>query len=41
MLAGVGGPNDILISDGLNKRLSLLDVKVLTSGLVILSYRLT
>ena len=41
MLAGVGGPNDILISDGLNKRLTLLDVKVLTSDPVILSYRLT
>ena len=41
MLAGVGGPSDMLISEGLNKRLSLLDVKTLSSGVVILSYRLT
>ena len=41
MLAGVGGPSDILISEGLNKRLTLLDVKALASGVVILSYRLT
>ena len=41
MLAGVGGPSDILISEGLNKRLALLDVKTLSSGVVILSYRAT
>jgi dihydrofolate reductase len=39
MLAGIGTPNDMLISDGLNKRLTLLDVKTFTSGVVILSYR--
>jgi len=40
MLAGVGTPSDMLISDGLNTRLTLLDVKTLASGVVILSYRL-
>ena len=39
MLAGVGTPNDMLISDGLNRRLTLLDVKTLTSGVVLLSYQ--
>lgn len=39
MLAGVGGPSDMLISDGLNARLTLLGVKTLGSGVVILTYR--
>lgn len=39
MLAGVGGYSDMLISDGLNKRLTLLDVRTFRSGLVILSYQ--
>lgn len=39
MLAGAGAPSDMLISDGLNKRLTLISVKTLTSGVVILSYR--
>jgi dihydrofolate reductase len=39
MLAGVGTPSDMLISEGLNARLTLLDVKTLTSGVVVLSYR--
>jgi dihydrofolate reductase len=39
MLAGVGTPADMLISDGLNTRLSLLGVKTLGSGVVILTYR--
>jgi dihydrofolate reductase len=38
-LAGVGGPDDLLLSQGLNTRLSLLDVRRLASGVVILSYR--
>jgi dihydrofolate reductase len=37
-LAGVGGPGDLLLSDGLNTRLTLLDVRRLASGVVILSY---
>ena len=40
MLAGVGTPDDMLISDGLNTRLTLLGVKTLGSGIVLLSYRL-
>jgi dihydrofolate reductase len=40
MLAGVGTLGDMLFSDGLNARLTLTDVKTLTSGVVILSYRL-
>jgi len=39
MLAGAGTLDDMLISDGLNARLALLDVKTLASGVVILSYR--
>jgi dihydrofolate reductase len=39
VLAGVGTPSDMLISDGLNARLILADVKTLSSGVVILSYR--
>jgi dihydrofolate reductase len=39
MLAGIGTTDDLLLSDGLNTRLALLDVKRLTSGVVILSYR--
>jgi dihydrofolate reductase len=39
MLAGVGTPSDMLISDGLNVRLTLADVKTLSSGVVILSYQ--
>jgi dihydrofolate reductase len=39
MLAGVGTLGDMLISDGLNKRLTLLDAKTLHSGVVILSYQ--
>jgi dihydrofolate reductase len=38
-LAGVGGPGDLLLSEGLNTRLTLLDVRRLASGVVILSYR--
>lgn len=37
-LAGVGGPEDLLLGEGLNTRLALLDVQRLTSGVVILSY---
>jgi dihydrofolate reductase len=39
MLAGVGTLSDMLISDGLNRRLTLLGTKTLTSGVVILSYQ--
>lgn len=39
MLAGVGTVSDMLISEGLNKRLTLLGAKPLSSGVVILSYR--
>ena len=39
MLAGVGTLSDMLISDGLNKRLTLLDAKTLKSGVVVLSYQ--
>jgi dihydrofolate reductase len=37
-LAGAGGPGDLLLSEGLNTRLTLMDVRRLTSGVVILSY---
>jgi dihydrofolate reductase len=40
-LAGVGGPGDLLLGEGLNTRLTLLDVRRLTSGVVILSYEAT
>lgn len=39
MLAGVGVSNDLLLSEGLNQRLTLLDVQRLASGVVLLSYR--
>ena len=39
VLAGVGTLSDMLISDGLNERLTLLDAKTLHSGVVILSYQ--
>lgn len=39
MLAGVGSGDDLIMSEGLNTRMSLLDVKRLDSGVVILSYR--
>jgi dihydrofolate reductase len=39
MLAGVGTLSDMLISDGLNKRLTLLDARTFTSGVVLLSYQ--
>lgn len=39
MLAGVGTLGDMLISDGLNKRLTLLGAKTFTSGVVVLSYQ--
>ena len=40
-LAGIGGPDDLLLAEGLNTRLSLLDVKTLGSGVVILAYKPT
>jgi dihydrofolate reductase len=39
MLAGVGTLSDTLISEGLNERLTLLDARTLSSGVVVLSYR--
>ncbi len=39
MLAGVGASDDLLLSEGLNQRLTLLDVHRLTSGVVLLSYQ--
>lgn len=39
MLAGVGTPNDMIFSEGLNTRLALIDVKRLGSGVVLLSYQ--
>ncbi len=39
MLAGAGPPSDTLISDGLNARLTLADVKTFSSGVVIFSYQ--
>ena len=39
MLAGVGDSNDVLLSEGLNQRLTLLDVQQLASGVVLLSYQ--
>ncbi|WP_425562227.1 dihydrofolate reductase family protein [Leifsonia kafniensis] len=38
-LAGIGGPGDLLLGESLNTRFTLLDVRRLTSGVVILSYR--
>jgi dihydrofolate reductase len=40
-LAGVGGADDLVLSQGLNARLTLIDVKRLDSGVVILGYRAT
>jgi dihydrofolate reductase len=39
ILAGIGASDDLLLSEGLNKRLTLLDIQRLTSGVVILSYQ--
>jgi dihydrofolate reductase len=39
MLAGVGASDDLLLSEGLNQRLTLLDVQRLASGVVLLSYQ--
>jgi dihydrofolate reductase len=39
MLAGVGASNDLLLSEGLNQRLTLLDIRRLASGVVLLSYQ--
>ena len=38
VLAGVGGPEDMVLSEGLNTRLRLLDVTKFTSGIVVLTY---
>jgi dihydrofolate reductase len=38
MLAGVGGIADTLLAEGLNRRLELLDVRRLASGVVLVSY---
>ena len=38
VLAGVGTLSEMLLSDGLSKRLTLLGAKTLASGVVILSY---
>jgi dihydrofolate reductase len=37
--AGVGGPGDLLLHEGNNTRLELLGTRTLTSGIVLLSYR--
>ena len=39
MLAGVGASDDLLLSEGLNQRLTLLDVQRLASGVIVLSYQ--
>jgi len=39
MLAGVGASDDLLLSEGLNQRLTLLDIQRLASGVVILNYQ--
>lgn len=39
MLAGIGASDALLLSEGLNQRLTLLDIQRLTSGVVILSYK--
>lgn len=39
MLAGVGTADDMLFSDGLNARLTLLEATTLKSGVVLLRYR--
>jgi dihydrofolate reductase len=38
MFAGVGGIDDTLLADGLNRRLELLGVRRLASGVVLISY---
>jgi dihydrofolate reductase len=38
VLAGVGGIDDMLFAEGLNRRLELLDVRQLGSGVVLVSY---
>jgi dihydrofolate reductase len=38
MLAGVGGIDDTLLAEGLNRRLKLLGVRQLASGVVLVSY---
>jgi len=40
-LAGVGDTDDLILSQGLNARLTLVDVKRLGSGIVVLGYRAT
>lgn len=40
MLAGVGTADDMLFSDGLNARLTLLQVRTLESGVILLRYGL-
>jgi dihydrofolate reductase len=37
--AGVGGPGDLLLSEGNNTRLELIGTRTLGSGIVLLSYR--
>lgn len=37
-LAGIGGPGDLLLEEGLNTRLTLEDVTRFDSGVVVLSY---
>ena len=39
MLAGVGSTDDMIFSEGLNTRLTLLDVRRFGSGVVILTYQ--
>jgi dihydrofolate reductase len=39
MLAGVGTIDDMVFSDGLNKRLEFVDAEALGSGVVLLTYR--
>ncbi len=39
MLAGVGTTRDMIFTEDLNTRLTLLDVQRLDSGVVLLSYR--
>jgi dihydrofolate reductase len=41
VLAGVGGPDDVLLTAGLNASLTLTGTRPLASGVVLLSYRAT
>jgi dihydrofolate reductase len=41
VLAGIGTADDLVLSEGLAAKLTLLDARPLTSGIVVLSYRLT